>query len=452
MDGGPRRVVITGAGIICPLGNDVRTVWNRLLAGESGIGAITKFDASRLTSRIARRGEGLRPRGLHGETCRPADRPLRAVRGCGGAPGGARRRLEVAGEPELIGAIVGSGVGGLGTFEQPSRVHEGPRRLSPFLAPLMLPNMAAAQVSLELGLKGPLSAVCSACSAGANAIGDAFEIVRRGAASAMLAGGTDAGINEIGAGAFDVMRALSVRNEAPQQASRPFDAGRDGFVIAEGAGILVLEELEHARTRGARIEAEIVGYGMSSEAFHITLPDDTGESQARAMVAALREASMSPDEVDYVNAHGTSTPAGDISETRAIKLAFGPRAAEVPVSSTKSMTGHMLGAAGAAEALFCARVITEGAIPPTINLTDPDPACDLDYVPNVARIAPVRTAMSNSFAFGGHGVSLFFRRYDVDPGRARSPCRRPGVSLRLGGAVPSRLRSMKRRAAMSFAP
>jgi 3-oxoacyl-[acyl-carrier-protein] synthase II len=272
--------------------------------------------------------------------------------------------------------------------------------------------MAAAQVSLQLGLKGPLSAVCTACSAGANAIGDAFEIIRRGAALVMFAGGTDAGINEIGMGAFDAMRALSVRNEAPQEASRPFDAGRDGFVIAEGAGILVLEELEHARARGARIDAEIVGYGMSSEAFHMTRPDDTGESQARAITAALREADMSPDEVDYVNAHGTATPAGDISETRALKLVFGPRAAEVPISSTKSMTGHLLGAAGAVEALFCVRVITEGVVPPTINLTDPDPACDLDYVPNVARTASVRAAMSNSFGFGGHDVSLVFRRYE----------------------------------------
>jgi 3-oxoacyl-[acyl-carrier-protein] synthase II len=257
-----------------------------------------------------------------------------------------------------------------------------------------------------------LGAVCTACSAGANAIGDAFEIIRRGAAVVMLAGGTDAGINEIGVGAFDVMRALSTRNDSPREASRPFDAGRDGFVIAEGAGILVLEELEHARARGARIHAEIVGYGMSSEAFHVALPDETGESQARAVAAALKEADMSPGEVDYVNAHGTSTPAGDLCETRAMKIAFGSRAAQVPVSSTKSMTGHLLGAAGAVEALFCVYAIREGSIPPTINLTDPDPACDLDYVPNRARTAPVRVAMSNSFGFGGHDVSLVFHSYE----------------------------------------
>jgi 3-oxoacyl-[acyl-carrier-protein] synthase II len=414
MNDKPRRVVITGLGIICPLGNDVPTVWNRLLDGKSGIGAVTKFDASRLTSRIAGEVRDFDPENFMEKRAARRMDLFSQYAVAAACQASQHAGLDVAAEPELIGAIVGSGVGGGATFEKESRVllTEGPRRLSPFLAPMMLPNMAAAQVSLQLGLKGPLSAVCTACSAGANAIGDAFEIVRRGAAVAMLAGGTDAGINEMGMGAFDVMRALSTRNEAPQQASRPFDAGRDGFVIAEGAGILVLEELQHARARGARIEAEIVGYGMSSEAFHVTLPDDTGESQARAIAAALREAGLSSDEVDYVNAHGTATPAGDISETRALKLAFGLRAAAVPVSSTKSMTGHMLGAAGAVEALFCVRVITEGAIPPTINLTDPDPACDLDYVPNVARTAPVRTAMSNSFGFGGHDVSLVFRRYE----------------------------------------
>ena len=409
-----RRVVVTGSGLLCPLGNDVQTVWRRLLSGESGISAVTKFDASRLMSRIAGEVRGFDPEDfMEKRAARRMDlfSQYAVAAACQAAHDAG---LDAAVEPELVGAVVGSGVGGLGTFEQQSRVlfTEGPGRLSPFLAPLMLPNMAAAQVSLQLGLKGPLSAVCTACSAGANAIGDAFEIIRRGAALVMFAGGTDAGVNEIGMGAFDAMRALSVRNEAPQEASRPFDAGRDGFVIAEGAGILVLEELEHARARGARIDAEIVGYGMSSEAFHMTRPDDTGESQARAITAALREADMSPDEVDYVNAHGTATPAGDISETRALKLVFGPRAAEVPISSTKSMTGHLLGAAGAVEALFCIRAIVDGVVPPTINLTDPDPACDLDYVPNVARTASVRAAMSNSFGFGGHDVSLVFRRYE----------------------------------------
>lgn len=414
MDDGPRRVVITGMGMICPLGNDVHEVWGRLLSGESGIGAITKFDPSRLRSRIAGEVRGFAPEDfMERKAARRMDLfsqyAVAAARQAVDSAG-----LELAADRELIGAVVASGVGGLGTFEEQSRVlfAEGPGRLSPFLAPMMLPNMAAAQVALQLGLKGPLSAVCTACSAGANAVGDAFEIIRRGAAVAMLAGGTDAGINEVGVGAFDAMRALSTRNRRPREASRPFDGRRDGFVIAEGAGALVLEEHDHALARGARIMAEIVGYGMSSEASHLTHPDETGASQARAMTAALREARMTPEEIDYLNAHGTSTPAGDVSETRAIRLVFGPRAVDLAVSSTKSMTGHLLGAAGAVEALFCVQAITAGVVPPTINLTDPDPACDLDYVPNVARVMPVDTAMSNSFAFGGHDVSLVFRRYE----------------------------------------
>jgi len=414
MDRGPCRVVVTGLGIISPMGNDVQTVWSRLLAGESGIGPITKFDPSRLHSRIAGEVRGFDPEDyIEKRAARRMD-PFAQYAVAAARQATSSAELDMTGEQELIGAVIGSGVGGLGTFEEQSRVlsAQGPERLSPFLAPMMLPNMAAAQVALELGLKGPLNAPCTACSASANAVGDAFEIIRRGAAVAMVAGGTDAGVNEMGVGAFDVMRALSTRNETPETASRPFDAGRDGFVIAEGAGALVLEELEHAKARGARIEAEIVGYGMSSEAVHLTHPDETGNSQARAMRAALGEAKMSPDDIDYLNAHGTSTPAGDVSETRAIKLAFGPRAATLAVSSTKSMTGHLLGAAGAVEALFCVRAITEGVVPPTVNLTNPDPDCDLDYVPNTARTLPVRAAMTNSFAFGGHDVSLVFRRYE----------------------------------------
>ena len=411
---GPRRVVVTGLGILCPLGNDVETVWRRLLAGESGIAAITKFDASRLHARIAGEVKGFDPEDFIEKRAARRMDPYSQYAVAAARQAVDDAGLDVAAEPEAIGAVVASGGGGLGTFEQQSRVlfEYGPARLSPFFATMMIPNMAAAQVSLELGLKGPLSAVCTACAAGANAIGDAFEIIRRGAAVAMLAGGAEAPINETGMGAFDTMRALSTRNKAPQEASRPFDAGRDGFVLGEGAGILVLEELEHARARGARICAEVVGYGMSSEAFHVALPDETGEAQARAMAAALKEAGISPDQVDYVNAHGTSTPAGDVAETRALKVAFGARASQVPVSSTKSMTGHLLGAAGAIEALFCVRAIADGVVPPTINLTDPDPDCDLDYVPNVARVLRVRTAMSNSFGFGGHDVSLVFRRFE----------------------------------------
>jgi len=414
MNEGPRRVVVTGLGILCPLGNDRETVWTRLLAGESGIAAITRFDASRLTTRIAGEVRGFEAEDFIDKRAARRMDPYSQYAVAAAHQAVDDARLDVAAEPEAIGAVVACGGGGLSTFEQQSRIlfEQGPGHMSPFFAPMMIPNMAAAQVSLELGVKGPLSAVCTACAAGANAIGDAFEIVRRGAAEAMLAGGTEAPINETGVAAFSVMRALSTRNETPQEASRPFDVGRDGFVLGEGAGILVLEELEHARARGARIHAEIVGYGMSSEAFHVTLPDETGEAQARAMAAALKEAGLTPDDVDYVNAHGTSTPAGDIAETRAMKLAFGARAMQVPVSSTKSMTGHLLGAAGAIEALFCVRAITGGVVPPTINLTDPDPACDLDYVPNAARVVAVRTAMSNSFGFGGHDVSLVFRRFE----------------------------------------
>jgi 3-oxoacyl-[acyl-carrier-protein] synthase II len=412
---GPRRVVVTGIGVVCPVGNDLDAAWRRLVAGESGIGPITRFDASRLSSRIAGEVKSFTPEDyIDRRVARRMDRyshfAVAAARQAVDDAG-----LDVAAEAEDIGGVVASGGGGLATFEQQSRVliEQGPGRLSPFFGTMMIPNMGAAHVSLELGLKGPLSAVCTACSAGANAIGDAFEIVRRGAAAAMLAGGAEAPICETGVGAFDVMRALSTRNQAPREASRPFDARRDGFVIAEGAGMLVLEELEHARARGAHIHAEIVGYGMSSEAFNVVLPDESGASQARAMRAALREADLSPEDIDYVNAHGTSTPAGDIAETRALEIALGARARHVPVSSTKSMTGHLLGAAGAVEAAFCVRAVTAGVVPPTINLTDPDPDCGLDYVPNVARALPIRAAMSNSFGFGGHDVSLVFRRFDT---------------------------------------
>ncbi len=412
-DDGPRRVVITGMGIVCPLGNDAATSWSRLIAGESGIAAITRFDASGVDSRIAGEVKDFDPEDYIGRRAARRMDPYSQFAVAAAREAVDDAALDVAAEAEDIGAVVASGGGGLTTFERQSReiFARGPQSMSPFFATMMIPNMAAAQVSLELGTKGPLGAVCTACSAGAGAIGDAFEMIRRGAAVAMLAGGAEAPINETGLAAFGAMRALSTRNEAPHEASRPFDAGRDGFVIAEGASILVLEELEHARARGARIHAEVVGYGMSSEAFHVALPDESGRPQARAMLAALREARLTPDDVDYVNAHGTATPAGDVAETRALKIAFGARAARVPVSSTKSMTGHPLGAAGAMEALFCVRAITTGVVPPTINLTDPDPECDLDYVPNAARALPVRTAMSNSFGFGGHDISLVFRRF-----------------------------------------
>jgi 3-oxoacyl-[acyl-carrier-protein] synthase II len=411
---GPRRVVITGAGIVCPLGNDVETAWRRLIAGESGIARIARFDPSRFDSQIAGEVRDFDPADY---IDRRAARRMDAYSQY--AVAAARQAVEhagldVAAEAEDIGAVVASGGGGLRTFEVQQRAlfERGPQAVSPFFATMMIPNMGAAHVSLHIGTKGPLHAVTTACAAGASGIGDAFEMIKRGAAVAMLAGGAEAPVNETGLAAFGAMRALSTRNDAPEEASRPFDAGRDGFVIAEGAALLVLEDLEHARARGASILAEVSGYGMSSEAFHVALPDESGRSQARAMLAALREADLTPDDVDYVNAHGTATPAGDVAETRALRLVFGARAGEVPVSSTKSMTGHPLGAAGAMEALFCVRSITDGVVPPTINLTDPDPECDLDYVPSVARSLPVGVALSNSFGFGGHDVSLVFRRFD----------------------------------------
>jgi len=414
MNGEALRVAVTGMGLVCPLGNDLRTVWPRLIAGESGIDTIKGFDASRISARFAGELKGFDATDYMDRRAARRMDPYARYAVAAARQAVEHAGLDIAAEPERIGALVASGVGGLLTFQEQTRVlqEKGPDRGNPLFIPMMIPNMGAAHVSLELGVKGPVSAVCTACAAGSNAIGDAFEIIRRGDAVAMLAGGAEAAVNETGVAAFAAMRALSTRNEAPQEAARPFDAGRDGFVMGEGGGILVLEEFEHARRRGATIHAEVVGYGMSADAFHLTLPDETGESQARAMSRALKQAGFLPSMIDYVNAHGTSTPPGDISETRAMKVAFGSQAPNVPISSTKSMTGHLLGGAGAIEAIFCVKAITDGVIPPTINLTDPDPRCDLDYVPNVARRATVNTAMSNSFGFGGHNVSLIFRRFE----------------------------------------
>jgi 3-oxoacyl-[acyl-carrier-protein] synthase II len=413
MERAARRVVVTGLGIVGPLGCDVEESWRRAVAGESGVGPIRSFDPSRLSVRIAAEVKGFDPAAFIDKRAARRMDPYAQY-----AVGAARLAeadagIDVGAEAERIGALVASGVGGLLTFQEQIRVlvEKGPDRLSPLFIPMIIPNMGAAQVSLELGTKGPCSAVSTACAAGSNAIGDAFELLRRGDADVMFAGGSEAPVNETGVGAFAAMRALSTRNDEPEKASRPFDAGRDGFVIGEGAAVLVLEELEHARARGARIYAELIGYGMSSDAFHLTLPDETGRSQARAVTAALAEAGLQPQDVDYVNAHGTSTPAGDVSETKAIRIAFGGHAPKLAISSTKSMTGHTLGASGAIEALFCVLAIRDGVVPPTINLTDPDPECDLDYVPNVARRMPVEVAASNSFGFGGHDVTLVFRRY-----------------------------------------
>jgi 3-oxoacyl-[acyl-carrier-protein] synthase II len=316
-------------------------------------------------------------------------------------------------DPYAVGALIGSGVGGLDTFFEQTGIllEKGPTRVSPFFIPMMIPNMAAATSSILLGLKGPVNATCTACAAGTNALGDAFSLIRRGDATAMFAGGAEAAINQVGMSAFAALRALSARNDDPEKASRPFDARRDGFVMGEGSGVLVLEELDHALRREAHIYAEIVGYGMTGDAFHLTEPDETGEPAALAMTRALRDAGIDPSEVDYVNAHGTSTPLGDAMETKAIKLSLGDRAAKVMISSSKSIFGHCLGAAGGLEAAATVLSMEAGKVPPTINLEYPDPSCDLDYVPNTARDAEVRVAMSNSFGFGGHNAAIVFRRW-----------------------------------------
>jgi len=409
-----RRVVVTGMGVVTALGHTVDEFWRRLVAGESGVGRITRFDDSVLSVHIAAELKDFDPHNyMDKRNARRMDDFSRyAVAAARMAQ--AESGLDVAAEPNLIGSAIGCGVGGLTTFQNQidAMREKGADRINPLFIPTMIPNMAAGQVSLELGTKGPLTAICTACAAGSNAIGEAFEIIRRGDAEAMFAGGTEAPICTIAVGAFAAMRALSTRNDDPAAASRPFDLDRDGFVMGEGAGMLVLEEIDHARRRGARVYAELVGYGMSSDSFHLTLPDETGAPQARAMTMALAKAGVRPDEVQYVNAHGTSTQPGDISETKAIKRAFGAHAAKLAISSTKSMIGHCLGASGAIEAVACVLTIDRGVIHPTINLDTPDPDCDLDYVPNVARPAKVDVAVSNSFGFGGHDVTLVFRRFE----------------------------------------
>ncbi len=409
-----RRVVVTGLGVISPLGNDVDTFWRRLIAGDSGVGEITRFDTTGYKVHIAAEVQDFDAEAyIDKRKVRRLDLFSRyAVAAAKDAAADAG--FDARPESDRVGAVVGSGVGGLQTLhtETDKLLHQGPDRTNPLLVPMMIPNMGAAHVSLELGTKGPLSATCTACAAGSDAIGYAARIIRHGDADVMFAGGSEAPISPVGISGFAAARALSTRNDDPRHASRPFDSGRDGFVVGEGSGCLVLEELGHAQARGARIYAELAGSGMSSDAFHMTLPDESGESQARAVRMALAEAGLEPDAVDYVNAHGTATGAGDIAETRAIKQALGDHAYEVAISSNKSMIGHCLGAAGAIEAVATVLTMVNSLIPPTINLTDPDPECDLDYVPLESRFQKVDVAASNSFGFGGHNVALVFRRYD----------------------------------------
>lgn len=408
------RVVVTGLGVVSPLGNDIDTFWRRLVAGESGVGPITRFDTSDYKVHIAAEVKDFDAEDfIDKRQVRRLDLFSRyAVAAAKLAA--AEAEFDPRPEADRVGAVVGSGVGGLQTLhtEIDKLLTKGPDRVNPLLVPMMIPNMGAAHVSLELGTKGPLSATVTACAAGSDAIGYAARIIRHGDAEVMFAGGSEAPVSPVGVAGFAAARALSLRNDDPEHASRPFDAGRDGFVIGEGAGCLVLESLEHAQARGARIYAELAGAGMSSDAFHMTLPDDTGKSQARAMTMALAEAGLEPSAIDYINAHGTATAAGDIAETKAIKVALGKHARSVAISSNKSMIGHCLGASGAIEAVATVLTIVNSLLPPTINLTDPDPACDLDYVPLEARFHKVDVAASNSFGFGGHNVTLVFRRFD----------------------------------------
>jgi 3-oxoacyl-[acyl-carrier-protein] synthase II len=414
---GRRRVVITGLGAYTPLGNDPEETWRNLLAGQSGAAEITHFDHADYPIHFACEVKEFDPaEWIERKQVRRMDRFAQLIVA---AARQAERDsgLEIGGEADRIGASIATGIGGLQSFQDCYDVllSRGPDRVNPFAIPCIIPNMGAGWVSMELGTRGPLSSECTACAASNMAIGQGLDDIRLGRADVMLCGGTESAINKVGIAGFAAMRALSRRNDDPQRASRPFDAERDGFVMGEAAAIVVLEELEHAKARGARIYAEVAGHGLSSDATHITEPDPTGENPARAMRNALRDAGVDPSDVDYVNAHGTSTPLGDASETRVIKMALGEeKARQTPISSTKGATGHCLGAGGAVEAVFTTLAIRDGKLPPTINYEAEDPECDLDYIPNVARDADVRVAVSNSFGFGGHNACVVLRQFDGD--------------------------------------
>jgi 3-oxoacyl-[acyl-carrier-protein] synthase II len=415
---GRRRVVITGLGAVTPLGNDAETSWKNLVAGRSGAADITQFDSSNFAVHFACEVKGFDPTEfIDRKQARRMDRfahlVVAAARQAESDAG-----LSIEAEPDRIGAAIATGIGGLKAFQDchSELLERGPDRVNPFSIPEIIPNMGAAWVSMQLGTKGPLSSQCTACAASNMAIGDGLDAIRLGRADVMLCGGTEAPITEVGIAGFSAMRALSRRNDAPEKASRPFDTGRDGFVMGEAGAVVVLEELERARARGAKIYAELLGYGVSSDAQHITEPDPSGENPARAMTMALGDAGVDPGEVDYINAHGTSTPLGDAAETRVIKLALGEEnARKTPVSSTKGATGHCLGASGAVEAMFSILAVERGVLPPTINYEDPDPECDLDYIPNESREADVRIAVSNSFGFGGHNATIVVRRFEDQP-------------------------------------
>jgi len=409
-----RRVVVTGLGMISPLGVGNDVTWQGLIEGRSGIGPITKFDVSAYPCRIAGEVKGFDPeQWIEKKEVKKSDTFIHyAVAAAQMAVDDARFDPKSI-DPDRIGVIIGSGIGGLPLIEEmhTKLVERGPSRVSPFFIPGLIVNLAAGQVSIRFGAKGPSSAPATACATGAHAIGDAFKIIAREDAEVMFAGGSESVICSLALGGFSAMRALSTRNDEPERASRPWDAERDGFVMGEGAGVLILEEREHALARGATIYCEITGYGMSSDAYHITSPSEDGDGMARVMTRALKDAGLKPEDIDYINAHGTSTPVGDKTETIAIKRVFGDTAYKVPVSSTKSMTGHLLGAAGGLESAIAAMVVRHGVLPPTINYEFPDPQCDLDYVPNKARTKEVTHVLSNSFGFGGTNATLIFSKH-----------------------------------------
>ena len=408
------RVVVTGIGAVTPLGLDMKTTWEGLVEGRSGIANITLFDPVKMGTKFAGEVKGFDPTKYMGrKEARRMDRFAQlSVAAAKQAIEDGALKVDAGNEGD-IAVVVGSGIGGLTTLYEEAKVlvEQGPDRVSPFLAPMMISDMAAAQVSITLGIKGLNLCTTSACSSSADAIGVALELIRRGDAAAALAGGAEAIINPLGITAFSSMKAISARNDAPQKASRPFDAERDGFVISEGACILILESLVHAEARGARIMAELISYGATADAFHMTQPEETGNGMARAMQLALTKAGLGPNDIDYINAHGTSTHLNDRTETMAIKKVFGEQAYKVPISSTKSMLGHLIGGAGAIEAAICILTILNGIIPPTINLEHPDPECDLDYVPNRARRGRINVVLKTSFGFGGKNAALVLKRF-----------------------------------------
>ena len=409
-----QRVVVTGLGVIAPVGNTLDTYWKALLAGQNGIGPITRFDPQAHGSQIAGEVKGFDPHDyLDRKQAKRMDRFAQfALAASLQALSDAKLEINDL-NADQVGVMIGTGIGGIKTLEDQQEVYlnRGPGRCSPFMVPMMIANMAAGLTAIHVGAKGPNSCPVTACAAGSNAVGDAFRIIQRGDAQAMICGGSEAAVTPLAVAGFAAAKALSTRNDDPEHACRPFDKDRNGFVIGEGAGILILESLEHAEARGANIYGEIVGYGMTCDAYHMTSPTPEGTGAARAIALALKDGNLQPEDVSYVNAHGTSTSANDVTETKALKKALGEAAYQVAISSTKSMTGHLLGGSGGIEAVATVMAIAHDQIPPTINLENPDPDCDLDYVPNTARETVVNCALSNSFGFGGHNITLAFQKY-----------------------------------------